>query len=82
MQNFKQIFKYQRVPDEPTIYIAITNKTDARHAPADSENWFVLLNMPYLAPGQAWKKRKMSDASGCSGEAKADSVLTSPIELR
>ena len=56
--EFKQIFKYQRVPDEPTIYIAITNKTDARHAPADSENWFVLLNMPYLAPGQAWKKEK------------------------
>ena len=56
--EFEQIFKHQQVPDEPTIYIAITSKTDAEHAPADSENWFVLLNMPYLTPGQVWKKEK------------------------
>ena len=56
--EFKQIFKYQQVPDEPTIYIAITSKADAAHAPDDGENWFVLLNMPYLVPGQMWKKEK------------------------
>ncbi len=56
--EFKQIFKHQQVPDEPTIYIAITSKTDAEHAPTDGENWFVLLNMPYLAPGQMWGKEK------------------------
>ena len=57
--EFKQIFKHQQVPDDPTIYIAITSKTDTGHAPADSENWFVLLNMPYLAPGQMWEKEKV-----------------------
>ncbi len=57
--EFEQIFKHQQVPDEPTIYIAITSKTDAGHAPTDSENWFVLLNMPYLAPGQLWEKEKV-----------------------
>ena len=57
--EFRQIFKYQQVPDEPTIYIAITSKADAAHAPADGENWFVLLNMPYLAPGQVWEKEKI-----------------------
>ena len=57
--EFRQIFKHQQVPDEPTIYIAITSKTDAAHAPADGENWFVLLNMPYLAPGQVWEQEKV-----------------------
>ena len=57
--EFRQIFKHQQVPDEPTIYIAITSKADAAHAPVDGENWFVLLNMPYLAPGQQWEKEKV-----------------------
>ena len=56
--EFRQIFKHRQVPDEPTIYIAITSKTDAGHAPDDSENWFVLLNMPYLAPEQIWEQEK------------------------
>ena len=74
--EFRQIFSDKRVPDDPTIYIAITNKTDrtenarhiqasehrvsgTAHAPADGENWFVLLNMPSLAPGQMWEKEKV-----------------------
>ena len=56
--EFKQIFKHQQVPDEPTIYIAITSKADAAHAPTGGENWFVLLNMPYLAPEQVWETEK------------------------
>ena len=56
--EFEQIFKRQQVPDEPTIYIAITSKADTSHAPVDGENWFVLLNMPYLASGQIWEKEK------------------------
>ena len=56
--EFRQIFRDQRAPDEPTIYIAITSKTDAADAPADGENWFVLLNMPSLAPGQIWEQEK------------------------
>ena len=57
--EFRQIFRERQVPDDPTIYIAITSKADAGHAPADGENWFVLLNMPYLAPGQIWEKEKI-----------------------
>ncbi len=45
-REFGQIFK-QRVPaDDPTVYIAITSKTDSAHAPAGHENWFVLVNAP------------------------------------
>ncbi len=56
--EFEQIFKYQHVPDDPTIYIAITSKTDIEHAPEGCENWFVLLNMPYLIPEQIWDQEK------------------------
>ena len=56
--EFRQIFKHRQVPEEPTIYIAITSKAETADAPADGENWFVLLNMPYLVPGQMWEKEK------------------------
>ncbi len=53
--EFEQIFQQRRPPDDPTIYVAITNRVDAADAPPDGENWFVLLNMPYLAEGQDWE---------------------------
>jgi phytoene desaturase len=52
--EFKQIFNHKKVPDDPTIYIAITSKADFNHAPAGSENWFVLINVPYLNENQNW----------------------------
>ena len=48
-QEFEQIFGELRTPDDPTVYISISSKADPEHAPPNSENWFVLLNMPYLA---------------------------------
>ena len=63
--EFKQIFGERQVPDDPTIYIAITSKADAAHAPADGENWFVLLNMPYVVPGQMWEKEKLGCGRLC-----------------
>ena len=56
-QEFEQIFRERRAPEDPTVYIAITSKTDPEHAPPDGENWFVLLNMPYLTDehdAQTW----------------------------
>lgn len=44
-----------KAPEDPTIYVAITSKRNKGHAPDGYENWFVLLNMPYLA-GQDWQK--------------------------
>lgn len=43
-----------RPANEPTIYVAITARTDPDHAPAGHENWFVLVNAPPLGPGHAW----------------------------
>lgn len=53
--EFKQIFEQKQVPDDPTIYIAITSKLDSDHAPAGGENWFVLINVPYLNENQKWE---------------------------
>ena len=56
--EFKQIFKDEKMPDDPTIYVAITSKSDAEHAPEDHENWFVLVNAPSLGKTWDWEARK------------------------
>ncbi len=48
-KEFDQIFRQGRLPDDPTIYVAITAKTDIDHAPQGCENWFVLVNSPALS---------------------------------
>lgn len=52
--EFRQIFQDRIVPDEPTVYIAITSKTDSAHAPPGCENWFVLVNVPAIEPSHDW----------------------------
>ncbi|MBN2356684.1 phytoene desaturase [candidate division KSB1 bacterium] len=52
--EFKEIFIDKQVPSDPTVYIAITSRADASDAPPGCENWFVLVNAPYLAPNQDW----------------------------
>lgn len=52
-QEFHAIFKEKRVYDDPTIYINITSKYEASHAPAGKENWFVMINVP-ANEGQDW----------------------------
>ncbi len=44
--EFKAIFKDKTVSADPTIYVNITSKLDAAHAPEGCENWFVLINAP------------------------------------
>lgn len=53
-REFRQIFSEGVPPDDPTIYVAITSKTDHEHAPPDCENWFVLVNAPPLGPDFDW----------------------------
>lgn len=53
-REFRQIFREGVPADQPTVYIAITSKTDPAHAPSGSENWFVLVNAPALTPESGW----------------------------
>lgn len=56
-KEFRQLFDEHRPADEPTIYVAIHSKADPDRAPPGSENWFVLVNAPALAPdgGVDWQ---------------------------
>lgn len=51
--EFQQIFKDGVCPDDPTIYVNITSKTEP-DAPDGCENWFVMVNAPYDR-GQDWE---------------------------
>ena len=54
-REFQQIFMDGKPPDDPTIYVAITSKTDLDHAPMGCENWFVLVNVPPVGPNFDWE---------------------------
>lgn len=53
--EFEQIFAQNVPPSHPTFYVCITSKTDPHHAPPNCENWFVLVNVPYLSPKFDWQ---------------------------
>ncbi len=53
-REFDDIFARGTPPDDPTIYVAITSKTNADDAPAGCENWFVLVNAPALDQRFDW----------------------------
>jgi phytoene desaturase len=57
--EFRALFQQGRPPQEPTVYIAITARSDPDHAPPDGENWFVLLNMPPEA--ELWSRDRQVD---------------------
>lgn len=56
--EFEAIFKEGLPANDPTIYIAITSKTDNDHAPENCENWFVLVNAPALNDKVNWEQKK------------------------
>ena len=56
--EFKAIFKDGIPADDPTLYVAITSKTDSDHAPEGCENWFVLVNAPPLNNHFDWEANK------------------------
>lgn len=56
--EFKAIFEDGLPANAPTIYVAITSKTDSNHAPEGCENWFVLVNAPSVSECYDWEKNK------------------------
>ncbi len=47
-REFQELFDEKKVPSDPTVYVAITSKSDPKDSPPDCENWFVMVNAPYL----------------------------------
>ncbi len=56
-REFDEIFRLGVPPSEPTVYVAITSKADPQDAPADHENWFVLVNAPPLGSSYDWSRQ-------------------------
>ena len=52
-QEFEYIFQRQTISPDPTVYVNITAKYTPTDAPAASENWFVMVNVPHNT-GQDW----------------------------
>jgi len=55
--EFDAIFRRGVPADDPTIYLAITAKTDPDHAPPGHENWFILVNAPALSSAYRWAQQ-------------------------
>jgi len=47
-EEFRKLFREKTMPADPTIYIAITSKSDPDDAPVGNENWFTMVNAPYI----------------------------------
>jgi phytoene desaturase len=54
-EEFSCIFDKKEVYFDPSIYIHISSKLKADDAPKDSENWFVMVNVPSNS-GQDWEE--------------------------
>ncbi|MEE4310844.1 MAG: phytoene desaturase family protein [candidate division KSB1 bacterium] len=55
-EEFNHIFQDKTISEDPTVYVSITGKRDPDHAPSGCENWFVLVNTPYLDDTLTWKE--------------------------
>lgn len=71
-KEFSQVFELGVPPEDPTVYVSITSKTDPAHAPEGSENWFVLLNVASSDSGLseadvAFLRRRVLDRMERSG---------------
>ncbi len=76
--EFEDIFRRGSPPNDPTVYVAITAKTDPQDAPADHENWFVLVNAPALGPQWAWDERSTRDY----GDRVLDTLAAHGLDIR
>ena len=60
-KEYIDIFEKKIPSDDMTIYISISSKTDLNDAPAGCENWFIMVNAPYLNPGTDWTEKYSRD---------------------
>ncbi|MFM2358491.1 MAG: phytoene desaturase [Bacteroidota bacterium] len=75
--EFNNIFHLKGISNDPTIYINITSKFDVAHAPDQSENWFVMVNVPANS-GQNWDDLVAETRKNVL--AKLEAQLGEPIE--
>jgi phytoene desaturase len=57
-QEFKAIFKDKDSPEEMTVYISVSGRSDSSQISDDKENWFVLVNTPPTSHANEWNAEK------------------------
>jgi phytoene desaturase len=54
-QEFIHIFRHRDISADLTVYVNITAKLEPEDSPPNTENWFVMVNVPHQA-GQDWDR--------------------------
>jgi phytoene desaturase len=49
------IYQKKRIPDEPTIYVGISSRTDPTQAPTGQDNYHINVTVPSLEPDHHWE---------------------------
>lgn len=90
-REFDDLFARGLPPDDPTIYVAVTSRTDPGHAPDGCENWFVLVNAPPLGDAFDWARNgaayraRVLDALAARGFDVRDRIrverMLTPVDL-
>lgn len=90
--EFTDIFDRGQPPRAPTVYVAITSKSDPGHAPPGCENWFVLVNAPALGPhfdwaaqAPAYRERVLQTLAGFGLDVRnrlRSEVMLTPLDLQ
>lgn len=55
-EEFRHIYRRGRPAPDPTAYVAAPSVSDPSVAPAGGEALYVLVHVPYLRPGQDWRR--------------------------
>ncbi|MBN1640506.1 MAG: phytoene desaturase [Anaerolineae bacterium] len=90
--EFASIFRRGLPPREPTVYVAITSRTDPDHAPPGGENWYVMVNAPPVSAAWDWEReasayrevvldRLAAYGLDVRGQIRAEHVL-SPLDIQ
>ncbi len=45
-REFNSIFKFDEIPKDPTIYLHVSSVANPQDAPANGQNWFLMINTP------------------------------------
>lgn len=58
-KEFNQLYNEETAPEDPTIYVGISSKSDPTQAPEGKENLFVLTHVPPLKEGETWDNKAL-----------------------
>jgi len=55
-REFTELHDEKICPNEPTIYLSVSSRTDSTQAPEGHDNYFILVNAPARDPHQPWSE--------------------------